>query len=124
MRIDLKISSPVVVGAHTIAPTARGVVFPYFFCVFCGLVPALVRQRELINAGTMAILLMPKLLAAPAPRAPISTSALCRSSGFLLLFTRDVCDQLSLLEICRMMHSLLVATFELFQRRCLVDVGR
>ena len=90
MRIDLKISSLVGVGAHTIAPTARGVEFPYFSRVLCGLVPVLVRQWHFTVAGTMAVLLMPKLSVAPAPRAPIPAPALCRSGRFLLLFAGDV----------------------------------
>ena len=76
VRIFLKIYGLVVVGAHTIAPTARGIGLPYFFCLLCGLVPIVV--------------LMPKLSVAPAPRTRASAPTLCRSSGFLMLFTRVV----------------------------------
>ena len=90
MRIYLKIYGLVVVGAHTIAPTARGIGFSYFFRVLRGLVLVLVRQWQFTVASTVAVLLMPKLSAAPAARASISAPALCLSSGFLLLFTGDV----------------------------------
>ena len=90
MPIDLKIFGLVVVGAHTIAFIARGIGFPIFFRVLRGLGPVFVRQWQFTVAGTMAVLLMPKLSAAPAPRAPTSAPALCLSSGILLLFTGAV----------------------------------
>ena len=90
VRIYFRISGLVVVGAHTIAPTARGRGFLYFFRVLCGLVLVLVRQWQLAVAGNMAVLLMPKLSAASAPRTPTSAPALCLSSGFLLIFTGEV----------------------------------
>ena len=86
MRIYLKISGLAVVGAHTIAPTARGIGFSYFSRVLCGLVLVLVRQWQFTVAGTMAVLLMPELSAATAPRAPTSGPAPCRSQRLLAAF--------------------------------------
>ena len=44
VRVDLKIFRVVMVGAHMIAPTARGTSFPPFSYLLCGRVPILYRQ--------------------------------------------------------------------------------